>query len=482
MSGKCSARCSRSTSRIQRRSSAEAKRKRPSSSFWRVSGSAPAMSQRTARRSNRNSTARCQASSCESACRQRRGVLLPRGRRHRAAQHEQRRRPRRGTRTRRPQRSRRRSSSPAASARCVLAGESGPPTRRRRRGVTGVPLAVPHARARSARSGAASGCCPACGACGCRCRWPGVPHCNAWALRPATGSCWWTPGCTSRARWPTSSGRSTQAGQRLEDVRLIVLHARARRPLRPGHADRRARGLRGVDPPRPRALHAPPRPERRLERRLEVARQSGVPEAPLRRWAERRRGSRIGIAGHAALGPRPAPRRADRHRPRRRGGGRDARPRALARVPAPARAAAADLRRPPARPRLAVLRRRLHARSRGRVPAVAGQGRRARRPARAGRPRPAVHRRARPHRRPTARWSPSGSSAVRAALRRRPAARRTRSRRAIYGEAWTPRRSASLADSTLTRAWLRHLERARGASQRPPEWRGPAEHWTLRRA
>ena len=51
-------------------------------------------------------------------------------------------------------------------------------------------------------------------------------------------------------------------------------------------------------------------------------------------------------------------------RPRRLAGLRDARPRALARGAAPARAAAAALRRPPARPRLALLRLRLHARSR----------------------------------------------------------------------------------------------------------------------
>src|SRR5215218_806522 len=65
-SGKCSARCSRSTSRIQRRSPAVANRKRASSSFCFVIGSVPAISQRTASRSKRNSTARCHASSRES--------------------------------------------------------------------------------------------------------------------------------------------------------------------------------------------------------------------------------------------------------------------------------------------------------------------------------------------------------------------------------------------------------------------------------
>ena len=37
-------------------------------------------------------------------------------------------------------------------------------------------------------------------------------------------------------------------------------------------------------------------PERSLERRVEVARQSGVPVEPLRQWAEQRRDSNPGIA------------------------------------------------------------------------------------------------------------------------------------------------------------------------------------------
>ena len=129
------------------------------------------------------------------------------------------------------------------------------------------------------------------------------------------------------------------------------------------------------------------------------------------RAAERRAGGAAAALGGARAAARArgqagtlysdrdlAPRRDDRDRRRHLAGDRDARPRALARLPAPARAAAADLRRPPARPRLAVLRRRLHARPGGRVPALARRRRRARRAARARRPRPAVHRRRRAHR------------------------------------------------------------------------------------
>src|SRR4051812_31892938 len=65
-SGKCSVRCSRRTARIHARSSVVETRNRISSSFCLVIGSTPAIVQLTARRSNRNSTARCHASSRDS--------------------------------------------------------------------------------------------------------------------------------------------------------------------------------------------------------------------------------------------------------------------------------------------------------------------------------------------------------------------------------------------------------------------------------
>ena len=87
------------------------------------------------------------------------------------------------------------------------------------------------------------------------------------------------------------------------------------------------------------------------------------------------------------------------HRPRCLDGARDARPRALARVSVPARAAPADLRRPPAGADLAVLRLRLLARPGRRILQLAGRRAAARRaPVPAG-SRAHVHRRPRAHRR-----------------------------------------------------------------------------------
>ena len=119
----------------------------------------------------------------------------------------------------------------------------------------------------------------------------------------------------------------------------------------------------------------------------------------------------------------------DRDRRRHLARDRDARPRAVARLPAPARAAAADHRRPPAGPRLAVLRRRLHAgpgraSSCTRWTSSTRSTRGSRWPATRARSRTSAA-----TSRPTASSSRERLEAVRDALARRPADRASRSRR-----------------------------------------------------
>ena len=167
----------------------------------------------------------------------------------------------------------------------------------------------------SASWGAASGSCPGCGGCACRCRGPASPTATRGRSPPARGSCWSTPGCTSPARWPSSSARCDQVKLRLEHVQLLAMHPRALRPLGPGGADRRARRLRDVDAPQPRARH---RTRRRSRAGAGAAdgggAPSGVPEAALR--ALRRAGQ-----GHALRD-----RAGDRARPRRWSPGSRSRP------------------------------------------------------------------------------------------------------------------------------------------------------------
>ena len=126
-------------------------------------------------------------------------------------------------------------------------------------------------------------------------------------------------------------------------------------------------------------------PEAALERRLEVARMSGVPLGGARALPRAQRQS--GRPG-STRSTSPTATSSPGWRCETDLGAwqvlRDAWPRALARLPAPARAPAADLRRPPARPHRPLLRLRPHPRPGRRISAQPRGGRAAR-----GRPLPA---------------------------------------------------------------------------------------------
>ena len=144
-----------------------------------------------------------------------------------------------------------------------------------------------------------------------------------------------------------------QARLRIDHVRLIVCtHAHVDH-CGAGAADRRARRLRDLDAPEPRAPHgvAPttssrcsPAASRSRARAASRRRRCGAGSSSAAPRA-------AGQAGVLTDRPRAHRRRHRRDRPRRLAGDRDARPRAVAHLPLPARAPAADLRRPPARPR-----------------------------------------------------------------------------------------------------------------------------------
>jgi glyoxylase-like metal-dependent hydrolase (beta-lactamase superfamily II) len=125
---------------------------------------------------------------------------------------------------------------------------------------------------------------------------PGVPHTNAWALQAGDGIVLVDTGMDEPGSMATLERALERTGHSLRDVRLIVItHAH------PDHCGQampiaeRAGCEVWIHPKY--TLTAAPRADDWIDRRLEVARQSGVPEAPLRRWAERRRDDRSGIAG-----------------------------------------------------------------------------------------------------------------------------------------------------------------------------------------
>jgi glyoxylase-like metal-dependent hydrolase (beta-lactamase superfamily II) len=127
--------------------------------------------------------------------------------------------------------------------------------------------------------------------------WPGVPHCNAWALRAGEGIVLVDTGYADDDGTRQLEHALAQVGLDLVDVRLLVCtHA---------HSDHY--GLAGpiidaagcelwMHPAWEHVRGVAEDPGAALDRRIEVARQSGVPPAALERYRESRRGQGVGIA------------------------------------------------------------------------------------------------------------------------------------------------------------------------------------------
>jgi glyoxylase-like metal-dependent hydrolase (beta-lactamase superfamily II) len=116
--------------------------------------------------------------------------------------------------------------------------------------------------------------------------WPGVPHCNAWAVAAGDGVVLFDCGLHEPGSLPQLERAMAQVGLALGDVRLLVCtHA---------HSDHLGQAADVVDASGCELWlhrdHAHMRaaiddPRQAVARRFEVARQSGVPLEPLRAWA-----------------------------------------------------------------------------------------------------------------------------------------------------------------------------------------------------
>jgi glyoxylase-like metal-dependent hydrolase (beta-lactamase superfamily II) len=127
--------------------------------------------------------------------------------------------------------------------------------------------------------------------------WPGVPHGNAWAVAAGDGVVLFDTGYFE----PGSMGHLERAldhvGMKVEHVRLIVCtHAHSDHCGQATEIADRAGCEIWMHPNLDHMRSYVEDPDAAWERRLEVALQSGVPEEPLRRYAEQRRGQGIGIA------------------------------------------------------------------------------------------------------------------------------------------------------------------------------------------
>ncbi len=169
--------------------------------------------------------------------------------------------------------------------------------------------------------------------------WPGVPHCNAWAIAAGSGVVLIDTGMHLPGSLAHLELALSQCGLRLEHVRLIVCtHAHSDHWGQAAPIAERAGCEFWLHPNHHHAVSSHADPEATLNRRLEVARQSGVPGGGARRLRRAHAGDALRRGGGAGARPRAPPRRRGRDRPRNLVGAGDARPRPVPRLPLPARA------------------------------------------------------------------------------------------------------------------------------------------------
>jgi glyoxylase-like metal-dependent hydrolase (beta-lactamase superfamily II) len=151
--------------------------------------------------------------------------------------------------------------------------------------------------------------------------WPGVPHGNAWAVKAGDGVVLFDTGYHEPGSMAQLERALAMCGLGVEDIRLVVCtHAHSDHYGQAATIVRRAGCELWMHPKYEHMSIGEQNPTATLERRIEVARQSGVPEEPLRRFAEERehhesgisaviapdrelRGGRDGIVVNTDLGP-----------------------------------------------------------------------------------------------------------------------------------------------------------------------------------
>jgi len=131
--------------------------------------------------------------------------------------------------------------------------------------------------------------------------WAGVPHCNAWALAAGDGVVLVDTGMHNPGSMGHLERALEQVGLRLEHVRLLVVtHAHSDHYGEAATIVERTGCELWMHPAYEHVRLAATDYDAALERRIEIALQSGVPEEPLRAYQEAQRGQGIGIAGLVA--------------------------------------------------------------------------------------------------------------------------------------------------------------------------------------
>jgi glyoxylase-like metal-dependent hydrolase (beta-lactamase superfamily II) len=127
--------------------------------------------------------------------------------------------------------------------------------------------------------------------------WPGVPHCNAWAVLAGDGFVLFDTGMHQPDSLADLERALAMCGLRLEDASLVVCtHAHSDHYGQAATIVERAGCELWMHPNHEHMRRMAEDPEALLARRLEVARHSGVPEEPLQRYAAQRARRDTGIA------------------------------------------------------------------------------------------------------------------------------------------------------------------------------------------
>ncbi len=128
--------------------------------------------------------------------------------------------------------------------------------------------------------------------------WPGVPHCNAWAVAAGDGFVLFDTGMHQTDSLENLERALAMCGLRLEQARLVVCtHAHTDHCGQAATVVQRAGCELWMHPSREHLERMLADPGAGLARRLEIARQSGVPAETLARYAGESGSSGTGIAG-----------------------------------------------------------------------------------------------------------------------------------------------------------------------------------------
>jgi glyoxylase-like metal-dependent hydrolase (beta-lactamase superfamily II) len=128
--------------------------------------------------------------------------------------------------------------------------------------------------------------------------WPGVPHCNAWAVTAGDGFVLFDTGMHQPDSLANLERALAMCGLRLEDTKLVVCtHAHSDHCGQAATIVERAGCEVWMHPSHEQLSRTLADPDALFARRLEIARQSGVPREPLERYVAERGSQGTGIAG-----------------------------------------------------------------------------------------------------------------------------------------------------------------------------------------